>query len=386
MFSEEMPTYTKPTESRIEFIRNLLKDNKLKGMIELDIWDTDSAVSVRLDKKFMDIKALLNSMNVKLKYFKSDTYGHTFKAISTNKQTILTVLIRPFPKDDYGPINSLSRPENAELRMLKLLSNFVIRGYTPHIILPINTFDTSITHFTTVPKHIIDLADEKNALYKTFIERYNDGELEDVVSVLISEWCNGGDLLDYIRKNYATMTLKTWTVIIFQILFTLTIIHNKYPAFRHNNLKANNIWVQLSNIEKKNKYRYDIENYKFLIPNINLQIRLAEFDFACIDGVIENNKVNAEWTKKINITKKENKYYDMHYFFNTLTSKIFFPQFYEGGAPAEIVDFVHRIIPTEYRINSENVNKRGRILVDVEYTTPYKVIMEDPLFDKYRFN
>ena len=62
-------------------------------------------------------------------------------------------------------------------------------------------------------------------MYKKFVERYNDGEFEDFVSVLISEWCNGGDLLDYIRKNYATMTLKQWIVIIFQILFTLARVH-----------------------------------------------------------------------------------------------------------------------------------------------------------------
>ena len=76
----------------------------------------------------------------------------------------------------------------------------------------------------------------------------------------------------------------------------------------------------------------------------------------------------------------------MHYFFNTLISKRFFPQFYEGGAPAEIIEFVHRIIPEKYRNGSEYVNKKGRIQVDTEYLTPYKVIMKDPLFEKYRFS
>lgn len=380
----------KPTESRIEFVRNILDGNKLKPMVDFDNCDTESATNTRLNKKIMDVKELFNSMNVKLRYLKSGTTGHTFKAISKeDKNVAFAVKVCAYPKDDYGGINNLSRPENAELRMLKLLSYFVVKKCTPHFVLPIGTFNTSIANFIKVPQNIIDLDDEKNEMYKKFIDRYAEGEFEDFVSVLISEWCNGGDLLDYIRKNYTTMTLKQWVVVIFQILFTLALIHQKYPAFRHNDMKANNVLVQVTDIKKNQpncRYRYNIGDAKFIIPNIDLQIKIWDFDFACIDGVIENNKVNADWTKKINITKKENKYYDMHYFFNTLISKRFFPQFYEGGVPSEIIDFVHRVVPEKFRNGSKYVNKKGRIQVDTEYTTPYKVIMEDPLFEKYRFN
>lgn len=379
----------KPTETRIEFVKNILDGNKLKCMIDFDNCDTEAMTNTKLNKRIMDIKELFLSMNVKLKYLKSGTTGHTFKAVSRiDKNSEFAVKVCAYPRDDYGGMGNLSRPENAELRMLKLLSYFVIKKCTPHFVLPIGTFNTRITNFIKV-QNIININDERNEMYKKFINRYHKGYFEDLVSVLISEWCNGGDLLDYIRKNYASMAARHWRVIFFQILFTLALIHEKYPAFRHNDMKANNILVQLTEI-KKNKpeccYRYNIENTKFIIPNINLQIKIWDFDFACIDGIIENNKVNAEWTKKINITKKENKYYDIHYFFNTLISKRFFPQFYDGGAPPEIVEFIHRVVPEKFRNGSKYVNKKGRILVDTEYTTPYKVIMTDPLFDKYRFD
>ncbi|XWV25024.1 serine threonine-protein kinase [Tupanvirus deep ocean] len=387
---EEDEEDKKPTKSRIEFIQSILDGNRLRPMIDFDNCDTETATSTRLNKKIMDVKELFMSMNVKLRYLKSGTTGHTFKAISkVDRNVAFAVKVCAYPKDDYGGMNNLSRPENAELRMLKLLSYFVIKKCTPHFVLPIGTFNTSITNFIKVPKNIINLSDEKNEMYKRFIEKYHEGEFEDFVSVLISEWCNGGDLLDYIRKKHTLMTLKHWVVIIFQILFTLALVHQKYPAFRHNDMKANNILVQETDIKRNRpecRYRYNIDDVKFIIPNINLQIKIWDFDFACIDGIIENNKVNADWTKKINITKKPNRYYDMHYFFNTLISKRFFPQFYEGGAPPEIIDFVHRIIPEKYRNGSKYVNKKGRIQVDHEYTTPYKVIMEDPLFHKYRFS
>lgn len=381
----------KPTDSRIEYVKSILEGCRLEPIIDLDNCNTDTAKKKnRLNKKIMDIRELILSMNIKLRYLKSGTTGHTFKAISKiNKDVVFAVKVCAYPKDDYGGINNISRPENAEILMLKLLSDFVINRCTPHFVLPIYTFNTSITNFIKVPPHIIDLNDEKNEMYKKFVERYHDGEFEEIVSVLISEWCNGGDLLDYIRRNYAKMTFRDWKVIIFQILFTLALVHEKYPSFRHNDMKANNILVHYTNI-KNNKtnsfYRYKIDNVAFIIPNIGLQIKIWDFDFACIDGIVENNKVNSDWTKKINITKKQNQYYDMHYFFNTLISKRFFPQFYEGGAPKQIVDFVHRIIPPRFRNGGPDVNKKGRIQVDIEYTTPYRVIMEDELFEKYRFS
>ena len=375
----------KPTESRIEFVKSLLEGNDLGPMIDFDNFDTESATSNRLPKKIMSANCLFSSMNVKLKYLKSGTTGHTFKAVSRmDKDVAFAVKVCAYPKDDYGPMNNMARPENAELRMLRLLSLFVVKKYTPHFVIPIGAFNTRIKHFINI-KNNINLNDEKNNMYKKFIERYHNGEFEDFVSVLISEWCNGGDLLEYIRKNYKTMTLKHWIVIIFQILFTLARVQIVHPSFKHNDMKANNVLVQQTNIQSDSKYRYRLGNTKFIIPNINLQIKIWDFDFACIDGIIYNNKVNSDWTKKINISSKKNRYYDMHYFFNTLTLGRFFPQFYKGGVPEEIVDFVHRIIPERYRNGSKYINKKGRILVDDEYTTPLKVIMTDPLFEKYRF-
>ena len=35
-----------------------------------------------------------------------------------------------------------------------------------------------------------------------FVEKYKKNEYHSEVSVLISEWANKGDLLDFIRKKY----------------------------------------------------------------------------------------------------------------------------------------------------------------------------------------
>ena len=376
----------KPIESRIEFVRDILHGKTLRSMVDFDDASTESMNDMRLNKKIIDARNLFMSMNVKLRYLKSGTTGHTFKAISKDGSgREFAVKVCAYPKDNYGAMNNLRRPENAELRMLKLLSNFVIRRGTPHFVLPIGTFNTSITNFIRVPKNVIDIDDPRNEMYRIFVERYHDNEFEDFVSVLISEWCNGGDLLDYVRHNYRTMTLRTWKVIFFQILFTLTVIHDQYPSFRHNDLKANNVLIELTDIEGPDKaFRYHMDDVCFTIPNENIQTKIWDFDFACIGGLIENNKVNSRWTKKLNITRDRNMYYDMHYFFSTLSSERFFKHFRDGGAPPEIVEFVDRIVPEYLSIGSPNVNRKGRLLYDIEYTTPYRVIMTDPLFKKYR--
>mgnify|MGYP000117554821 CR=1 FL=1 len=148
----------------------------------------------------------------------------------------------------------------------------------------------------------------------------------------------------------------------------------------------------------KKKYKYIINSQSYIVPNIGFQVKLWDFDFACIPGLVENAKVDAEWTNKINIKAKGHMYYDIHYFFNTLVSKGFISDFFNYDAdgkpyvPNEVTEFVKRIIPSSVR-KSKNVSDRGRLLVefddldklkDIKYKTPNEIIMHEPFFKKMR--
>ncbi|AYV79683.1 MAG: serine/threonine protein kinase [Faunusvirus sp.] len=262
--------------------------------------------------------------------------------------------------------------------MLRVLSYFIIKEQTPHIVLPIGTFNTSIKPFVQITED--NIINSKR--YDQFMENYKKGQYHKTISVLISEWANGGDLLDYIKNNYKTMTTRIWRVIFFQILSVIAIIQKKYPGFRHNDLKANNILIQkISHLPKSNRFIYEINDICYCVPNIGIQIKLWDFDFACIPGVVENAKVYSEWCKKINITPEQNKYYDVHYFFNTLTKKGFFPQFFDcPEVPDKVKKFVKRVVPEQYS-SGKDVSERGRILHNTEYTTAEKLLLTDPFFD-----
>lgn len=387
---------------RIEFIKDLLHGNKVNPMIEFENCDTEKMIKhnnhsineeckdIRciLNKKTFDFNKVITKIGGKLLYVKSGTTGHTFKGISNPSSDIninYGVKIVAYPKKEkYGDMYDAKRPENAELLIIRLLSYFVINRQTPHIVLPIGTFNTTIEPFVNLAKNNI----VKNKKYDAFVKRVKKKEYYDKVSVLISEWANGGDLLDYIRKNYKKFKTRHWRVIFFQILSVLAIIQKKYSSFRHNDLKANNILVQEigQSITTNNKFKHDINGQLYVVPNIGINIKIWDFDFATIPGIVDNAKVEAEWTNKINVKPKKNRYYDVHYFFNTLTKNGFFPEFYESDKISNSVkEFVRRIIPEQYT-SGKYVTDRGRIKINKEITTPDKILKTDQFFQKMRVN
>lgn len=396
-------------QERIEFIKLLLDGTELEPMIQFNNCDTECAETVHrninrvIPKETKAFKDMINQIGGKLLYIKSGTTGHTFKGICYPDKDNLEMCINyavkivAYPKkENYGGIMDATRPENAELMMLKVLSYFVVNNQTPHIVLPIGTFNANIKTFINLTKS--NIIDSKK--YDQFVKRYEDDEFHSIVSVLISEWADGGDLLDYLRSNFTKLSVKEWRVIFFQILSVLAVIQAKYPTFRHNDMKANNILLQKIpiSVDQNAVYKYSINDTEYFVPNIGVQIKLWDFDFACIPGLIDNAKVSADWTKKINVNPEEHPYYDVHYFFNTLTSKNFLPNFFgldtngKSIVPREVIDFLKRIVPDKLRSGS-HVTERGRLLMnyhdikafpDLKYSRPDDIIKYDPFFKKMR--
>jgi serine/threonine protein kinase len=373
---------------RINTIENMMTGKNIESIVNFKTSDAikypDNVEDIRglLPKKYIDFGKAIGDLGGKLLYIKSGSTGHTFKGVhpppdNEGKESYAVKIVAYPKKENYGDMYNVKRPENAELLMIRLLSYFVINKQTPHIVLPITTFNTSIKPFLNLTKNNTI----NNKKFEQFVERYEKGDYYQNVSVLVSEWANGGDLLDYLRKNYKTLTLNDWRIIFFQILSVLAIIQSKYPGFRHNDMKANNILMHKIDIDDDNKnYLYKINNQTYVVPNIGFQVKLWDFDFACIKGVVENSKVNAEWTSKINISSEQNRYYDIHYFFNTLTRKGFFPEFLTSeDIPLKVKDFVKRVVPEKFQ-TGKLVSDRGRVLTNEEYLTPDQIIKTDRFF------
>lgn len=377
---------------RINNIENMLSNTSIDSIVDFNNnneeehkkYKVSEDIRELMPKKYLDFAQTINQLGGKLLYFKSGSTGHTFKGVyppeeKTKKPYAVKVVAYP-KKENYGDMYNVKRPENAELLMIRLLSFFVINKQTPHIILPITTFNTSIKPFLSLKKN--DIVNNKR--YDQFLKKYQKGEYYTNVSILISEWANTGDFLDYLRKHYQSFKTKQWRCIFFQFLSVLAIIQSKYPGFRHNDLKANNLLVnEIPIVPNFDKYKYIINNQTYIVPNVGFQLKLWDFDFACIPGIIDNSKVEAEWTTKINIKPTKNRYYDVHYFFNTLTKKGFFPEFWtEPCIPQSVKDFVNRVVPDKFK-DGDLVSERGRILIDEEYLTPDEILKNDTFFKSY---
>jgi hypothetical protein len=391
---------------RLGFIEELLGGKNLKPMFEPNNGETINFMGggtpdpkensgnlyksvdshAVLGKKLYDFYKVIKKIGGSLNYIKSGTTGHTFRAVKETEDGKLNygVKVSAYPKRErYGDVNDTRRPENAELVMIRLLSYFVINRQSPHITLPVFTFNTSIKPFVNlIEKNVVS---SKNQKYKQFVERYKKGDYHKYVSVLISEWANKGDFLEFSRKYYKRFKLIHWKVFFFQFISTLAVIQSKYPSFRHNDMKANNLLVHKVDLIKENsKFRYTINDCDFVVNNIGYQLKLWDFDFACIPGRVDNSKVAARWTDEINVSPVKNKYYDMHYFFNTLIKKGFFDTFLKSNLiPKEAKEFVHRIVPNKFK-KGKYVTPKGRILINDEYSTPDEVIKTDPFFDEFR--
>lgn len=384
---------TNTIQSRIFNIKNLIlnaglnKVSPLKSMdveLETEFYEGPKEnksmdAKVVLGKRTCDFYKIINRLNSKLIYIKSGAYGNTFKGIvcDDDGEEVMSFAVKmvAYPKKNgYGSITNISRPENSEIYMLKLLSYFVIRSQTPHLILPIATFNTSIKPFLTLQDD--EVVSKDNTKYTDFISNYNNGMYFETVSIVISEWANRGDLSMFLKDNYKKLKLIHWQCIFFQIISTLCIIQTKYPTFRHNDFKANNILI--SKVDACNKLLiYKVDNKEYILPAIGYNIYLWDFDFACIPGIVDNSKVYQEWTNKINIKPIKNRYYDIHYFFCTLIYKGFLPEIIEDPiVPKEVKKFIEWIVPPEYRPDhpSGKVNKRCRLQVDDELYKPVDIL------------
>lgn len=354
-----------------------------------DLEKTDQSCTTNHDektrnkRKIIDFYDFLKNTNSMIEYIKSGSTGHTFKGIIDNK-FIYAIKIVAYPiKTSYGKINNLERPENVDIYILELLSKIVDDKKSPHLMIPYGCFYSNIEPF-------VNLKIQNNSKYKEFKKMYKKKLLHSHVSVLISEFAELGDLLEYIRKEKKENNLSTefFKVVFFQLIYTLAIIQDIYPTFKHNDLKCNNILLQKSPdiYNRKTVYKIAENNkMKFCIPNIGIQIKLWDFDFSTIDGVINNLKIKSKWTNNINITNKKNHYYDLHFFFNTLIKKGVYPEILDQDITSrEIIEFINDIVPSQFREDTKNVTDSGRLLVDVEYITPKDILVHHNFFDQFR--
>jgi hypothetical protein len=374
-------------DNRVENIKNICQKVNIEPIINNNlIKDQHLDFSQTISK----IKFYHNQPDEKLEYVAVDAYGLIFKGSrktnannEDNNNIEYAVKVIPYLKSDWlsNDINDKTRPENNEINIHQILSYFVIDRQTPHILLPMFTFTSNISTF--LENSMKNIVGENNNKYVDFAQKYKDNKYHDKIRILVTEWANRGDLLEFLKKHHDNQlfTLLHWKVFLFQIVSTLAIIQSKYPSFRHNNFKVNEILVtKIQDTYSCHKYTVFMKKYE--VPNIGYSCLISDFDFANINGLAENQKIESEWCKKIGLSKDQNRYYDLHYFFATL---IMFCAYSHIVIPPEIREFIDRIVPEKYqKLGNQFVGIRGRLMVNDEYVLPKDILEKDILFADFR--
>jgi len=229
--------------------------------------------------------------------------------LKTNKITHLT----PEQKYEIYGVSNNEIPQNSEIKMIYTLQELVLSKQTPHINLPVMFFQCNIK----------DLLKNPSKKEQKILKGDEHLSNTDLANVLVSEWCTGGSLDSYIEDHLRLFSKSSiyFDVLLFQLLSMLMTIHRTYPSFRHNDLHLGNILVekippnskfylyQIKDITNPNKYT------NYVIPNLNFQIRLWDYDLSTIDAVVNNKSMTAEWGDCPYLSQQKNQFFDLVKFF-----------------------------------------------------------------------
>lgn len=181
------------------------------------------------------------------------------------------------------------------------------------------------------------------------------------------------ELLDTTFWNYVhshTRDVYTLKSLIFQVLFTLAILQKKFPGFRHNDLKIDNILLDLSPRTTSTTLYYGKHNWS--IKYSSPFVKIADYDYANIPHFVHNPKVATSFSNSFGCNPSKNNIYDVHLFLNSI---------YQCGSniDSQILEWIEQQLPSaSMRSVESEETKFGRLVHPERHTktikTPLKLI------------
>ena len=174
---------------------------------------------------------------------------------------------------DLGdPYVSPFRPENVEPRILNFLWHHIVeKRVSPHIIAPIGSHA------------IVDGYTQK--------QKEEDDDLKSSL-IFFMEPANCSDMRAHLSSTLTQQFRTQLKPLLFQICYTLAAILLRFPNFRHNDLKDDNILLHKST--SSGFTRYIVYGKTFYVPNIGYTALMCDFDFACMSGYTFDNTKTLE--------------------------------------------------------------------------------------------
>lgn len=177
-----------------------------------------------------------------------------------------------------------------EINNLKRLTKqFIHTNKTPHLVKLLN-YD----YCDKIPKNIFNDCIENAIFLQSKHEPepkcdyiYKDSNIiGHGMYVAKLEYCDSqlNDALEKIIKKPIVQIKSFLDKLLFQIIFTLEIIRQKYPNYIHNDFFIRNILTTTNNVSKNKYNRYVLHNKIYDIPADGLFIKIGDFSMSKFNG------------------------------------------------------------------------------------------------------
>jgi hypothetical protein len=283
--------------------------------------------------------------------------------LSVGKDRKFSIVLREVNYFDPGflGIHNPHRPVNVATSLFKRLNELLLQRVTPHIPLYGGSF------FCQTP--------EKKYKHYTLVETASSN-----FRMLLAEF-EEEDERSGIRINKDLF----FRVLLFQIIYTLAVIQDFFPKYRHNDLRDVNVLVFERPDWKTfrtgaSRYEYVLDKQSFYVPEIGVQAALWDYDLSSIQGQIDNTKIPLV-SKPNGIRETQNHYYDLYSICYSIlfVLKRHFKESHRIKPFLPLKHFLEDMIP-KYK---PFVKDWRYLLADIEWTTPKKAL-QHPYFDPFR--
>jgi hypothetical protein len=184
--------------------------------------------------------------------------------------------------------------------------------------------------------------------------------------LVISEFIKGGALDDYTDEH--SLTLYQWKVLIFQVLYTMNVLQDRY-SFMHNDLHYGNILVDTTKF-KEEVFEYKINGVSFYTKNEGILPKLWDFEFSEVYKKPNDMPVHFK-NKLISVVNAKppqtyDLYYDVHFFLTSL---------FDLDIPNELIQWLtdlypKEVIPERFHLKDEPIDVKvsdvGNVVLEIE--------------------
>lgn len=196
----------------------------------------------------------------------------------------------------------------------------------------------------------------------------------DSAVVMIVEHCRGGSLRQ-IAKSRA-LSVGEWKSVIWQLIYTLAVLNEEFPGFKHNDLHLGNVLIQT--VTAGGHWHYRHKGSDFYVPNHGMSIRLFDFDWSSA-AEFPNSKMNKSLHRRDVPLATGPEVFDIHYVLNIIYSY--------KAVPDAVTRWIFRLYGKQGLKHTSSMCLNRRLLKDMrdldQFPTPRKLLY-DGFFDGFR--